>query len=326
MSDTKSQTEHHHDPKHGHDDDHTHGHDHAHGHSHGAGHSHVPRGPENERRVKLALFLTGGFMFVEAAGGVISGSLALLADAAHMLTDTGALALSWLAIRFAQKPADKARTYGYGRAEIIAAFVNGLVMIALSGWIIYEAAIRIAEPVAVMGVPMLAIGVIGLIVNIISFRLLSGGESLNMRSAALHVMGDMLGSVAAIVAAGIILGTGWDPIDPILSVVVALLVLRSAYVIVRQSGHVLMEGTPEGIEPEEIAEDLKQAVPAVVDVHHLHAWAVTPERMMVTLHARLADGADATAALAAMKRAPADPVQCRSRHHPDRGSLPRRGW
>ncbi|HEX7777133.1 MAG TPA: cation diffusion facilitator family transporter, partial [Parvibaculum sp.] len=181
---------------------HDHDHSHAHGHDHG--------GMNNERRVALAMWLTGGFMLVEAAGGWFAGSLALIADAGHMLTDTGALALAWLAVRFARRPADDARSYGYHRAEILAAFLNGAVMIALSVWIVIEAAMRISSPSPVLGQPMLVVAVGGLAVNILSFFLLHGAEgSLNLRGAALHVLGDLMGSVAAIIAAIVILGTGF---------------------------------------------------------------------------------------------------------------------
>ena len=208
----------HHEHRHGHDH---HGHDH-HGHGHG-GHAH---GLDNERRVAIAMWLTGGFMLIEAAGGWFAGSLALIADAGHMLTDTGALALAWLAVRLARRPADGARSYGYRRAETLAAFLNGAVMLALSLWIIAEAVGRIASPSPILGEPMLVVAAGGLAVNILSFFLLHGAEdSLNLRGAALHVLGDLLGSVAAIAAAIVILATGFMPIDPILSVLVALLIL-----------------------------------------------------------------------------------------------------
>jgi len=269
------------------------GHSHG-GHSHGGhgdhGHAHFDPSSMNERRVQIALALTAGFMVVEAAGGVISGSLALLADAAHMLTDTGALALTWFTLRLARRPADPKRTFGYGRAEIIAAFVNGIAMIALTVWIVAEAIGRIADPVEVMGTPMLIIGAAGLVVNMVSYYLLSRGESLNLRGASLHVLGDMLGSVAAIGAALIILATGWMPIDPILSVVVALLILRSAWAITREAGHVLMEGTPGDLDPEDIKADLAATVDGVEEIHHLHAWALTPENVLVTFHVRPAPG------------------------------------
>ncbi len=267
----------------------THSHDHAHA-------------PTSERRVMIAMWLTGGFMIVEAVGGYLSGSLALIADAGHMLTDTGALALAWLAVRFARRPADGARSYGYHRAEILAAFLNGAAMIALAWWVIFEAAMRFFEPATVLATPMLVVAAGGLLVNIVSFLLLHGaGDSLNMRGAAVHVLGDLLGSVAAIAAAIVILMTGWMPIDPLLSVFVALLILRSAWSVTRESAHILMEGTPAGLEPDTIAADLVANVEGVADVHHVHAWSLGSSRSVVTLHARLAPLADAEAALAAIK-------------------------
>lgn len=268
-------------------------------HSHGGHHHH---GETSETRVALAMWITGGFMVVEAFGGWWSGSLALIADAGHMLTDTGALALAWAAVRFARKPADGARSYGYHRAEILAAFLNGAAMIALSVWIVVEAAMRVAHPVDVMGTPMLIVAAGGLVVNIASFLLLHGaGDSLNMKGAALHVLGDMLGSVAAIVAAFIILQTGWMPIDPILSVLVALLILRSAWNVTRDAAHILMEGTPTGLDPLEIGSDLIAHVAHVTDVHHVHAWSLGSSRPAATLHARLTDHADTDTAIAAIR-------------------------
>jgi cobalt-zinc-cadmium efflux system protein len=272
----------------------------AHSHSHDHGHHH--HGETSETRVALAMWLTGGFMVIEAIGGWWSGSLALIADAGHMLTDTGALALAWAAVRFARRPADGARSYGYHRAEVLAAFLNGAAMIALSVWIVVEAALRVAHPVEVMGAPMLIVAAGGLAINIVSFLLLHGaGDSLNMKGAALHVLGDMLGSVAAIVAAFIILQTGWMPIDPILSVLVALLILRSAWNVTRDAAHILMEGTPTGLDPAEIASDLITHVADVADVHHVHAWSLGSSRPAATLHARLTDCADTDAAITAIK-------------------------
>lgn len=281
---------------------HHHSHDH-HGHAHGP-HSHGPHlhGMGNEKRVMFAMWLTGSFMVIEAVGGVISGSLALIADAGHMLTDTGALFLAFIATRLAKRPADGARSYGYARAEILAAFTNGLVMIGVVAWIFFEAVSRILSPSPVMGLPMLVIAVAGLLINIVAFKLLHGGEqTLNMRGAMVHVLGDMLGSVAAIAAALIIMGTGYTIADPVLSVLVALLILRSAVAIVRESAHILMEGTPEGAEGERIAGDLMANVEGLADVHHVHAWSLGSNRAVATLHASLAPGTDSGAALAAIK-------------------------
>jgi cobalt-zinc-cadmium efflux system protein len=271
----------------------------------GMAHDHEPReNAGNERRVLLAVLLTGGFMVAEVVGGVLSGSLALIADAGHMLTDAASLALAWAAFRIARRPHDARRTYGYHRFQVLAAFVNGVALIAIVGWIAIEAARRLLEPVEVLGGLMLTIAVLGLLVNVAAFAILHGGdrENLNMRGAALHVLGDLLGSIAAIVAALVILGTGWTPIDPLLSVLVALLILRSAWLVVRRSAHILLEGTPDWLDIEELRTELMAAVPEVHEVHHVHAWLLTTERPLMTLHARVGEGADHHAVLLAIGR------------------------
>ncbi|MFC7332380.1 cation diffusion facilitator family transporter [Rhodocista pekingensis] len=285
---------------------HGHGHDHSHGHGHGHGHGHshgLEPGGGNEARVRAALLLTGGFMLAEVVGGLLSGSLALLADAGHMLADTAALALAWYAFRAARRPAGAARTYGGHRFQVLAAFINGAALLLLSLWIIVEAARRLFEPVPVLGGPMLAIAALGLAVNIASFTILNGGDkaNLNVRGAALHVLGDLLGSVAALAAAAVILTTGWTPIDPILSAVVSLLILRSAWALVTPAWHVLMEGTPEGLDLDRLQRSL-QAVPGVADIHHVHAWSLTPEQPLLTLHATVAEGAEPDSVLRALTR------------------------
>lgn len=271
-----------------------HGHEHGgHGHGHGGhGHSGHAHGSGNEGRVGIAALLTGLFMVAEVAGGLISGSLALLADAGHMLTDFASLGLAWYGYRLAKRPADWKRTYGYDRFSILVAFANGLALFVIAAWIVVEAWHRIGEPREVLGGLMLWVAVGGLAVNLIAFWVLHGGDhdNLNMRAAALHVMGDLLGSVAAIGAAIVILTTGWTPIDPILSVVVALIILRSAWYVVADSGHILLEGAPSGLDTREIKRDLETAIPEIADVHHVHAWSLTEERSMVTLHARVRDG------------------------------------
>ncbi len=262
------------------------GHDHA-----GHGHTH-PHG--DERRLFWALLLTGGFMVAEIAGGILSGSLALIADAGHMLTDTAALALAWFAARMARLPANPRRSYGYHRVQILAAFINGATLIGVAAWILIEAVQRFLEPVEVLGGIMLTVAAVGLIVNIAAFFILKAGDSgnLNIRGAVLHVMGDLLGSMATMVAAGVILLTGWMPIDPILSVVVSLLIVRGAWDLTKRSWHLLMEGVPEGFDLEELKRELPLAASGVLDIHHVHLWALTPERPLITLHARIAEDAD----------------------------------
>jgi len=277
---------------------HSHGHSHSHDHgAHGAGAS--------ERRIGFAALLTGAFMVAELVGGLVSGSLALIADAGHMLTDCAGLTLAWLGFRLARRPADWKRSYGYDRFGVLIAFANGLALFAIAGWIVVEAAHRIATPSPVLGGVMLWVALAGLAVNLLAFKLLQGGDhgNLNVRAAALHVIGDLLGSIAALAAAVIILATGWTPIDPILSVVVAVLILGSAARVVRDAGHILLEGTPAGLDPRQIAEDLKGAVPGVVDVHHVHAWSLSQDRPLVTLHARVSDSSRAPEAITAAIKA-----------------------
>ena len=258
-------------------------------------HSHQASSQQrNEQRVLWAMLLTGSFMFAEVAGGLIAGSLALLADAAHMLTDCASLALAWLAFRISRRPADESRTYGYGRLQILAAFLNGILLVAVVGWIFYEALHRLLQPVEVLGGVMLAIAIAGLLVNVAAFLILHGADrdNLNIRGAALHVLGDLLGSVAVLIAALVIMTTGWTPIDPLLSMLVGLIVLRSAWFLVRKSGHVLLEGTPAHLDPAALKDDIAALAPEIGDVHHVHAWSLTLEKSLVTLHVTVAPGAD----------------------------------
>lgn len=243
----------------------------------------------NMRRVMIALCLTGAFMIVEVIGGILSGSLALLADAGHMFTDTMALALAAVAFHVSKRPADARLTYGYQRFQILAAFVNGLSLLIIVGWILFEAVSRILTPTDVLGETMLVVAAAGLIVNIIAFVVLHGGdrENLNIRGAALHVAGDLLGSVAAIIAAIVIIVTGWMAIDPILSVAVAMLILRSAWVLVKRSSHVLLEGAPEWLNLAAMQDKIVSQVPAVTGIHHIHVWGLTPQDLMLTMHVRM---------------------------------------
>lgn len=269
----------------GHSHAHSHGHGHAHDHEHG--HHADMSTTDSRRRVAIAAALTGTFMIAEIIGGVISGSLALLADAAHMLTDTGSLALAWLGYKLGERPADKVRTYGFARMKILAAFTNGILLILLSLWIIWEAIERLAVPSDVAGNILLWVAVGGLIVNIAAFFVLHGGDKhdLNMQGALWHVVGDLLGSVAAIVAAIVIIATGWMPIDPILSLLVALLVGWAGIRIARRSGHILLESTPPGLDPTAIENDLLGHVKGLQAVDHLHVWALTETKHLVTLEA-----------------------------------------
>lgn len=274
------------------------------GHSHGAGgHSH-DLGSTNKTRVLIAAILTGGFMVAEAIGGLITGSLALLADAGHMLTDSVSLLFAWYAFHLAGRVASSRMTYGYDRVKTLVAFINGLTILLIGLWICYEAWQRIGSPTVVLGGPMLIIALLGLCINIGAFFVLHGGErdNLNMRGAILHVLGDLLGSVAAIVAALVIMATGWTPIDPILSVFVALLLFRSAWALVRESGGLLLEGAPTSLDRDAISADLVASVATVREVHHMHVWSLDGSKHMATLHACLKDDAEPFEAIRQIKQ------------------------
>ena len=243
-------------------------------------------------------------MLVEILGGIFSGSLALMADAGHMLTDTASLFIAWMAARLALRPADTLRSYGYHRTQILAAFINGMAFIAIVVWIVVEAAHRFMAPVVVHGGMMLVVALLGLLVNLVAFWLLHSGDhhDLNMRAALLHVLGDLLGSVATIVAAGIIIATGWMPIDPLLSILVALLILRSAWKVVSQAAHILLEGTPEDLDAVHIREVLIEEIAAVEDVHHIHLWSLTPSYPLLTMHVNIKPDSDYVLALQQIKQ------------------------
>lgn len=289
---------------------------HDHAHAHGLAHSHDHEGhahhqhhadmasADARRRVVLAALLTGGFMVAEVVGGVVSGSLALIADAAHMLTDTGSLLLAWLGYKLAARPADPARSFGFGRMKVLAAFTNGVLLILLALWIVWEAIHRLLNPVEVAGELMLGVAVLGLVINVMAFAILHGGEhkdDLNLRGAMWHVAGDLLGSVAAILAAGLILWQGWMLADPLLSILVAGLALFGGVRIAQEAGHILIEGTPHGLEASRIIADLKANVPDVSGVSHVHAWALTESRPLVTLEVITVPGANAETVRRAVK-------------------------
>lgn len=294
-------------PDHGHESHdagrHGHSHDHQAGHGH-ADHLHSHAAGADETRVAWACVIITIFLAVQLVGGVISGSLALLADAGHMVSDAVALGMSWAALRIGRRPADLLRSYGYRRMEVLVAFANGCALFVITVWIAFEAAWRLAMPRIVHGRSMLAVAVAGLIANAVAFLILSGGrrENLNMRSAWLHVLGDLLGFAITVIAAAIILVTGWSRVDPILSLMVAVLILRSAVQIVRSSGHILLEGTPAGLDVAQVREDLLAALPALCDVHHVHCWSLTQEEQFITLHVRTTEDADLDTLVPAINR------------------------
>ncbi|HJU27490.1 MAG TPA: cation diffusion facilitator family transporter [Rhodanobacteraceae bacterium] len=278
---------------HSHDHAHHHDHEHAHGGSRG--------------RLAFAFALTCLMLVVETLGGWWSGSLALLADAAHMLVDAGALALAWAAAVYALKPADARRSFGYARIEVLAGFVNALVQLLLVAGIVYEAIRRLLaiESIHIESGVMLVVAVVGLAVNTIVLRSLHDRhdhENLNTAGARLHVFGDLLGSVATVLAALLVRYLAWEWADPALSLLVSLLILRGAFVLLKRSSHILLEGVPEGVAPEEIRTALATADPAIAEVHHLHVWQIASGSRMATLHARLCEGGDGQQALRSGQR------------------------
>jgi cobalt-zinc-cadmium efflux system protein len=277
-------------------DAHHHGHDHHDHHTHAAASSGT--------RVFVTFWIIALFMVVEAIGGWWTGSLTLLADAGHMLTDAGALALAWFAARALQRPSDLDRSYGHDRFSVLAALVNGLGLIGIVVVIAVEAVRRLLMPESVLAGPMLAIAGVGLLVNCAAFVTLHGADrdNLNIHAALLHVLGDILASLAAVTAAIIILLTGWTIADPILSALAGALILRNALALVGRSWRVLMEATPEGIDVTEIADTLRR-LEGVADIHHLHAWALAPGKPLITLHARAGEGHAPDAVLARLKQA-----------------------
>ncbi|HWJ05370.1 MAG TPA: cation diffusion facilitator family transporter [Steroidobacteraceae bacterium] len=250
--------------------------------------SHSQPGTES-RRLGWALGITATFMCVEVVGGLVSGSLALLADAGHMLTDTAALALAWIAARLASRPTDSHRSYGYHRAQVLAAFVNALALFAVVAWIVVEAVQRLLAPRPIEGETMLGVALAGMVANVAVYQTLrhGDGDNINVSAARLHVLGDLLGSIGATLAALVILGTGWTPIDPILSVFVAVLIVRSAWSLLRKSTRILMEQAPESFDVEGLRSTLLATVPGVRDVHDVHCWSLTTGQTMLTLHVAL---------------------------------------
>jgi cobalt-zinc-cadmium efflux system protein len=260
-----------------------------HGHAgHGHGHSHGPAagsGAGHQKRLALALVLSALYMVAEAVGGVLTGSLALLADAGHMLSDVAALGLSLFAIWIAQRPPNSRRTYGYHRTEILAALANGATLVALSVYVLFEAWQRFREPTEVEAPWMMAIAAGGLLINLIGLQILSGGrkENLNVRGAWLHVLTDALGSAQAMLAGGLIWAFGWNWADPLASVLIALLVIYSSWSLLKEAVGVLMEGVPAHIDVDAVRSTLA-GMPGVSGVHDLHVWTITSGREALSAH------------------------------------------
>lgn len=263
-------------------------HDHS-DHDHDASHSHSALGDRSAKRkpLAIALAITTTFLVIEVIGGIAANSLALLADAGHMATDAGALLLALFASWLATRPATPRRSFGFMRAEILAAALNAAILLLLSLYIFYEAWKRFSDPPEIRSGLMLGVAVAGLGANLVAAWILSRGgghqHDLNTRGAFLHVMGDLLGSVATIVAAVIIMATGWTEADPILSVVIGGLIVFSAWKLLREAVDILLEATPTGIDPPAVRAALKQ-VPGVAEVHDLHVWTVTSGVMAASAH------------------------------------------
>lgn len=292
-----------HDPGHGNEQgrsghDHS-GHDHAQrpglsqSHSHGD-HNHGQNA--SERRLWWSLIVLAVFTALEAIGGFWSHSIALLAEAAHMLADCGSLILAVLAIRVGRRPPRPDRTYGHRRYQPLAAYTNGLLLLAITVGVVVEAVRRLMSVPQVDGALMLGVACAGGVANLVAFLILSGGSSLNERGARAHVLSDLLGSLAAVAAAGIILFFHRYQADPLLSLAVSLLILRSGWQLTRDSAHVLLEGTPSGFDAAAVERELA-GLPNVKSVHHIHAWSLTGETPIVTLHADCDDEADRQAVL-----------------------------
>jgi cobalt-zinc-cadmium efflux system protein len=263
-----------------------HAHGHSHAHSHGREHANDHTHAVSKRRLKLVLLLTAIFMVIEFLGGLLANSLALMADSAHMLTDAGALGLSLFCLWFARRPASLAKSYGYLRLEILAALLNGSVLIVLSLLIFWQAWQRLRTPEVISGPLMLGVAVAGLIVNIIAALALHGSaeHNLNVRGAYLHVLGDLLGSVGAIAAAGVIMATGWVPADALISGFVGLLILVGSWKLVRESVDVLLEAVPKHIDLAIVRNAINQ-IPGVDEVHDLHVWTLTSGFFAMSGHA-----------------------------------------
>ncbi len=264
------------------EDKHSHGHSHGHSHDH----SHVHRGTER-KRLMASMILTGTTMIAEVVGGILVNSLALVSDAGHMFTHFFALALSYFAIRLACKPSTDKRSFGYYRIEILAAFINGLVLLGVTVYILYEAVVRFITPEKILELPMLIIAVVGLVVNLISALLLAGvgKDDLNVKSAFLHMVGDTLSSVAIVGGAIAIHFTGWWRIDSILSALIALLIGIWSYKLLRDSINVLLEATPKHIDVADLEKVLQEKFPDIKGWHDIHVWEITSSMYSLTAHA-----------------------------------------
>ncbi len=276
------------------------GHEHEHGHEHGHSCAHGHGAHSQRRAIATAFFITAGFMLVEAAGGLFTGSMALLSDSMHMLTDAAALGMSFFASRLAGLKPDSSRTFGYRRAEVVAALANAMLLWLLSGYMLREVYERFQSPVAVLSGPMLVIAVIGLLANVVSAYILHGhsGDNINIRGAFLHVLSDLAGSVAAIVAGVVIYFSGWYLADTIVSLLIIILILFSSTRLLLEAFHILMEGAPRGLSLKALEKELR-AIDGVSDVHELHAWSLSSGFNALSAHLVVKDQSRQQAALKA---------------------------
>lgn len=278
---------------------HSHTHDHQ-GHNHGHQHMHGHGDKSNSKGLLIALIITGSIMILEFFGGLFTNSLALLSDSGHMLSDAGALALSLVAMRFATRPPSPQKTYGFYRFEILAALFNGISLFIIAGFICWEAYERFMDPPTVASGSMMLIASIGLLANLLSawslMRKSDIHSNINVRSAYLHIIGDALGSVGAIVAGLLMWLFGWYIADPIVSVFVALLILKGAWQVIKTTIHVLMEGTPATINQQQVIQTLS-SIDGVINVHDLHVWTITSGLDSLSCHLTIEDGADSQSVL-----------------------------
>ncbi|MGM9488079.1 cation diffusion facilitator family transporter [Ideonella sp. YS5] len=272
-----------------------------------AAHNHALPSTGNERALWAALLLTSTFLVAELAAGLWFGSLALVADAAHMFTDAAALAIAVAAVRVGRHPADSKRTFGYHRFEILAAAFNALMLFGVAGYILIEAWQRFRAPSEVQSTAMLAVAVFGLAVNLISMRLLRGSsaDSLNVKGAYLEVWSDMLGSLGVIVGAIVIRITGWNWVDALVAVAIGLWVLPRTWILLKESLNILLEGTPQGIDVDEVKRAMR-SIDGVEDVHDLHVWALTSGKNSLTAHVVHAEGAGPSELIDRLKELLAD--------------------
>lgn len=284
---------HEHQGHHRHIDSHEQGHSHDHSHNH-AGHSHA-HAPDSKKGLLIALTITGGIMLLEFFGGLVTDSLALLSDSGHMLGDTVSLALSLVAMIFAVKPASRNNSFGFFRLEIMAALFNGITLFVIAGFIIWEAIQRFSSPPEVASGTMMMIAAVGLLANLISawalMRKSNLQENINIRSAYLHIMSDALGSIGALLAGLVMKLFSWYIADPIISVLVALLILKGAWGVIQQAFHILMEGTPLNVNTHDIQEALLR-IDGVIDVHDLHVWSITSGLDALSAHLLIHDNKD----------------------------------